>query len=499
MHARRAIEWLTIGSAVITLLSLSLARADEGELTSFHGGAYRSHLLFSNSLLFGVGSKTSALGGTCSGFEEGVEGLYWNPARLGLLPGPEMMLDLTPPFLMFDANTFIDLNDQASQAVDDLVDEIGSQDLILASEDYPEIDATVGQKGFLHSGAVALPVRNWGLGLGFYQPLHMELKAIGTGLGATAHDKKDDDQGSLADEVTLSTSADLSLLLDVHVNAFSLGLGKQLFSKWNLGLAVDRYYGHSAANGRLQMEGIIRLAGQERAFNDPSDPWPNQAHSEMVGSYQGTAWGFKMGTSYRLRPNLSLDAMLIVPTTMRLTGKMDIVQHSLPTGIDFEADDPLDYDQIDEHEPTRTELTDNPTADQMAVHIPGALKLGAAWRLKFLTALVQYGHYFGDFSCTYEIDELETQVAYYLGVRPGDAFTLGLDLKVIRLSGGLLSGRFLYRRDPKKEDHPVEERAFLVPTFSLGTGFGVGKRYGVDLLLVSIPTGLMRATTTYRF
>jgi hypothetical protein len=496
MVIKRALPWLAIISAVLTLLGLSWARAEDGKLTMFQGGAYRSDMLLSNGLLFGVGSKTSSLGGTCTGLQYGVENLYWNPARLGFLPNSQAMLDITPPLPVLNFNAFLDLNQAAAEEVDDLIAKMGSEDLILSHEDYPQIEAAVSQKGWVHNAALALPLRGWGIGLGFYQPLHMGLNMVGTGLQVRASDESEDDP---LNRVTVSASADLSLLLDIEVNAVSFGIGKEILPRWTLGLGIDRFYGYSATNGRLQLEGIILQAVRETAFNDPSGPWPNQLHSEMVGSYHGATWAAKLGTSYRLRPNVSLDGIVILPTTLRLKGHMDIVQYSMPVGIDFDSENPVDADKVDPYEPTRTELEDNPTADQIVIHIPGTFKLGAAWRVKFLTAILQYGHYFGDLSCLYGIEKMEPSVEYTLGMKPDDVLTLGMDFKLIRFSGGLILGRSMYRRDPEKEDDHSEEKRLLVPTFSLGTGFGLGERYGVDLLLISIPTGLMRVTTTCNF
>lgn len=494
MPAKKAIHWLTICSALLTLLGLTWARADDGQLIAFHGGEYRSDLLISNGLLFGMGSKTSALGGTCTGLEDGAEHLYWNPARLGFLREAQAMLDLTPPFLILDIGNFVDLNREAGQAVDDLVAEMGSEDLVLAQDDYPHISMAMGPKGFVHNGALAFPLRGWGIGLGFYQPLEMELSVVGTGLQAEVYGEDEDDP---EDNVTVSTSADLSLMLDIQVHAIGFGVGRELLPRWSLGLAMDRYHGCSSANGRLQWEGIIYRSGRETAFNDPSNPWPNQLHSEMAGSYKGSAWGFKIATSFRPRHNVSLDGIVILPTRLRLKGGMDIVQRSVED-VDFSEKEPVDPDEIDQNEPTRTMVKDNPTADQIAIYVPGALKLGAAWRVKFLTAALQYAHYFGDFSCVYEIQRLEAPVEYTLGLKPADAIALGLDFKVIRLGGGVILGRTVLGRDPAKEDG-AEEVELLVPTLSLGTGFGLGQRYGVDLLLISVPAGLMRVTTSYHF
>jgi hypothetical protein len=493
MPAKRAIHWLTIGSALLTLLGLSLARADDGQLINFHGGDYRSDLLISNGLLFGVGSKTSALGGTCSGLDDDAEHLYWNPARLPFLSGPQAMLDLTPPFMNFDVNNFVDLNREAGQAVDDLVEEMGSEDLSLSQSDYPHVEASLGQKSLVHSGVFACPVRKWGIGLGFYQPLDIQLRVVSAGFQAAVYGQDEDDP---EDNVTVSTSADMSLLCDVQVNAASFGAGRKLMPHWSLGLAIERYYGHGSANGRLQVEGIILRDGRETAFNDPSNPWPNDLHSEMVGEYQGSAWGLKLGTSFRPRHNVSLDAMLTLPTSLRLKGGMDIVQRSVED-IDFGEEEPIDPAEIDENAPTRTVMEDNPTADEMVIEVPGALKLGAAWRVKFLTSVLQYSHYWGDFSCVYGIERLETPVEYTLGMKPTDAITMGLDFKVIRLSGGLILGRSVLQRDPQKEEQ--EEINLLVPALSLGTGLTLGARYGLDLLLISLPAGLMRVTTSCYF
>ena len=494
MSARQILDLLIFSILLVTLWPLC-SDAEDGQLTSFHGGTYRCDVFLSNGLLAGMGSKNSALGGTCTGLDYGVDDLYWNPARLGFLENTQAMLDLSPPFLSLDANSLVDINGQATQAVDDLVVEMGSDDLVLDLDDYPHIDATLGQRGFVPNGALALPLMGWGLGLGLYQVLNLDLNTVGTGLQAMGYGQDEDDTEN---DVTISASADLSLSMLVQVNAISFGLGKELLPRWSLGLAVDRYYGHSKANGRLQIEGIILRAGQETAFNDSSDPWPNDLYSEMVGSYQGSAWGFKMGTSYRLRPNLSLDGTVTLPTRLHLGGEMNIVQYSVP-GIDLEADEPVDTDQVDLDEPTRTQLEENPTADEIIVELPGSLNLGAAWQMRFLTPSLQYIHYFGHYGCAYGIEEMDVPVQYTVGMSPTDALTLGLDFNVVRLSGGFILGKTFYQRDPQKEDQQAEHKKVLLPTFSLGTGFGLGESWDIDLLFISVPAGVMRVTTTCHF
>jgi hypothetical protein len=493
----RIIEWLIVALLVVTLWPLC-SRGEDGQLTAFHGGHYRSELFLSNGLLAGMGSRTASLGGTCTGLRYGAEDLYWNPGRLGLLDRPEAMLDLTPPLVSLDAQSFVDIDGLAQEAVDDLADEKGSPDLVLEPGDYPQVSARLGQRGLIPNGILTLPAGGWGVGIGLHQALSLELEAVGTELQAKVYGEDPDDPEN---DVDLTVDADLSLISQVQVSALGFGLGREILPGWSLGLLVNRYFGSSTANGRLQTEGIILRAGRETAFNDPADPWPNDLYQEMAGSYRGTGWGLKTGTSFRLRPNLSLDGTLTLPTRIELRGEMDIVQHTVP-GLDLSDDDPLDADQVDLDEPTRTETVDNPTADQVAVNLPGSLCLGAAWRYRFVTALLQYAHYFGEYSCRYHIAEADLPVAYTAGLRPGHVLTLGLETGPVRLSGGFILGQAFYERDPEKEEDAGEEpdeEPLTVPTFSLGTGFALGSGYRVDLLLISVPAGVMRATTTWTF
>ena len=491
----RIIKWLFIATLLVTLWPLC-SEAGDGQLTSFHGGDYRSQLLLANGLLAGVGSRTPSLGGTCTGLKYGAEDLYWNPGRLGFLSGPQVTLDLAPPLISLDANSLIDLNGEAASAVDDLVDELGSSDLALSDGDYPDMQATVGQKGTIHSAGLTFPARGWTAGVGFHRPLSLELELMGSGLVASFVEPLEDEP---EEEMIFSTTADLSYLMDVQVNAVTFALGRKMSPRWSFGLAADRYYGSISANGRFQSEGLVTLAGHEAAFNDPDAAWPNQFYSEMAGSYAGANWSCKAGASYRLLDNLSLDGTITLPTTLKLNGHLDIIQYSLPEGIDLESDDVLDPDGVDLDEPTRTQTQENPTADQVLINIPGSIKLGAAWKLSFVTAILQYGRYLGDLSGCYRIEDAGETVSYHLGIKPTDAVTLGIDLGVVRFSGGFLAGESFYRREPQKENDEPEQTKIVVPTFTLGTGLGLGGGYGIDLLLVSIPSGAMRITTNLEF
>jgi hypothetical protein len=493
----RIIEWLILAVLLVTLWPLC-SRGEDGQLTAFHGGRYRSELFLSNGLLAGMGSRTSSLGGTCTGLEYGAEDLYWNPGRLGLLNRPQAMLDLTPPLVSLDAQSFVDLNGLAQEAVDDLADEKGSPDLALNPSDYPHVSARLGQRGLVPNGILTIPMAGWGIGLGLHQAFSLELEAVGTELQAKVYGQDPDD---VENDVDLTVGADLSLMSRVQVSALGFGLARRIRPGWGLGLLVNRYFGSSAADGRVQVEGIILRAGRETAFNDPSDPWPNDLYQEMAGSYRGAGWGFKLGTSYRLRPNLSLDAVLSLPSWISLSGEMDIVQHTIP-GLDLSDDDPLDVDQIDLDEPTRTETVDHVTPDQVSVDLPGFLCFGAAWRYHFATTLWQYAHYFGKYACRYDIAEDDLPVAYTAGLKPNHVFTFGLEAGPARLSGGCILGQVFYERDPEKQEaqgSAPNEESLVVPTFSLGTGLALGRGYRLDLLLISVPAGVMRATTTWTF
>ena len=491
----RIVEWLIVILLMVTLWPLC-SRGEDGQLTAFHGGQVHSQLLLANGLLAGVGSRTPSLGGTCTGLRYGAEDLYWNPGRLGFLSGPAVMMDLTPPLISLDASSLMNLNGEAASAVDDLVDEMGNGELELSSGDYPDIQATVGQTGMIHGAGLACPAHGWAFGAGFHRPLGLELELMGMGLKACFVEPLEDEP---EEEIILSSSADLSLLMDIQVNAVTLALGRRLSSRWSLGLAADRYYGITSANGFLQTDGLVSLSGHEAAFNEPDADWPSQLYSRMAGSYSGASWAWKTGVSCRPRENLSLDGTLTLPSTLRLRGKLDITQYSFPAGIDLESDQVLDPDEIDLDEPTRTRAQENPTADQVLIEVPGSIKLGAAWKVSFLTTVLQVSRYWGDFSGRYRIDDDGETVSYHLGIKPTNAITLGIDLGVVRLSGGLLAGESFYRREPQKEDQEPERTKMVVPTFTLGTGLGFGGGYGVDLLLVSVPSGAMRITTNLSF
>jgi hypothetical protein len=183
---------------------------------------------------------------------------------------------------------------------------------------------------------------------------------------------------------------------------------------------------------------------------------------------------------------------------------MTVVQYFYPAlnlNPDTSAgEETFDLDNVENFsQPTETTLADNQTSKVLTINTPSSISIGMAFRGISLT----YTSYSKELSYCYDLARDGNWVTYSRGVKPKYGVLLGFDLKVLRLCLGAISADEIVAGYVDEEGNPVEPTtAIMLPRFSMGTGFKIGKGWKLDLLMLSVPDllgSLLKVGATYDF
>ena len=518
--------------SMFVLLFNPLVWAQEGEkenrITQFEGGKIRLSFFMNSSLLYAIGSRAGSLGGSVA-LADGSASLFWNPAGLAFLKRPEVMFDLTPR-ISPDISSYIDIQEELNSALDDAIEDFrvpGSQ------ISYPELDLSLGQKGGLNAGSLAVPFRENAIGASFYQPFSLNFQLLITGMETVVETEKE--FGDSKRPIRFKSFVDANARFSATVNVFSLGLAREVKPGWSVGMAIEKYTGKTEVNAKFQIEGIMVFSGQEYLFNDPTDPRINFAageqnnlHQSITGLYEGSAWGGKLGTFYHVNKHLSIGGVLTLSPSLKMKGDMNLVQNTVPalstdvlsgkgeeaehyndenengqwdSGEPFEdangngrwddEEELLDPTKLDIAKLTLTEPLHNPTGKSLTINMPSSIKLGIGLRAGFFSLALNYSHYMKDFSYKYR--------DYLQGLKLKDGFGLGLDFKYARLGAGIILADEIRKGFKDDEDSRELKTGILVPSLAFGIGFPIRDSYRIDSILLAFPSQLLRISVSYMF
>lgn len=487
---------------LLFVCSISYGQDDDSgaKLKSFEGGKYTMEFSMVSNLFLGIGSRVGSMGGDLGGLFPSSESVLWNPANLCFIERSQWTLDVNPK-IMLDPASFIDIDTEVHEAVDDGIEDLKGPDFEMLDENYPELELSTGMMGSFGTGSFAFVSPYGVFGGAIYKPFRLSMDLIGTGLEAQV--KSGDEDSELA--VEFFSTVDMSVKMDIHIQGWSIGAARQITPQWGMGMTIDRITGIADINGQFQVNGIMITSGIERAFNDPNDPWPNTLNSVMEGKYEGATTFFKLGTTYRLNYNWGIGAYASFGNELTMDGEMIIDQHTIDalTLEPEEGEDVLDPtdEKFNITEPTRTVKEENPTSDKIILNMPNSFGIGISGRMGFFGLSLNYIRYSGEFSYQYDIvrfadDDVEgneEEVNYAQGIKLSNGFRLGLDFKIFRLGGGVMMGESFNNTDPEFEKSTV-----FVPSFSLGTGFRISQKLSVDLLLLGAPSGTGKISFNYQ-
>ncbi|MBN2011612.1 hypothetical protein JW960_19935 [candidate division KSB1 bacterium] len=486
--------------SVCLLLTVPLFGQEEDtgtSLTKFVGGTYQVEFSMMNNLFLGVGSRVGSMGGDYGGIYSRSESILWNPANIGWVEQSQWTLDISPA-IMIDPGSFVDLDNEIHTAVDDGIADMKAPGFTMQGDDYPAMNMNIGTKCSFGTGSFVLRGPYFNFGAALIRPFDMSMSLLGTGTKAKI-ESGDGEDPALA--VTMYTTIDLSVASNIHVQGWTMGAARKITPRWTAGFSMERLSGMADLNGKFQINGIMVTAGNERAFNNPDDPWENSLSSSMYGQYEGHSTTFKFGSTFKLNPNWGIGTVLAMAKPLKMAGDMTIKQRTLAAlNLGAEGDEEIldvTSNQFDLAEPTRTVIVDNPTSKTLTLNMPSYFGLGITGKMGFFGLSLNYNQYFGEFSYEYNFVRNqglgnEEQVNYAQGIRLSNSIRFGLDFKIFRLGAGAMMGTMFNDNDPESED-----KSMIVPSFTLGTGFHITRQLGVDLLLLGVPTGVGKITLTY--
>ena len=465
------------------LLPHSPARAQGNtQLLEFHGGHYRFtgragvaltgiyDPLFGSARLLAGGQASAA--NVCSN----PGALAWNRRLSGSLsfrPGFGLNLD-----------KFLDMKTLVRPEVDDAIADIRAPGMTLTDEDYPDMQATIGPVPLL-SGALALPVGPAVLGFSLYSPFTAHLSAVGSGMEMRL---KTVDEEDPTREVTFFGSNDLTLEMSWRLLSYAASVSCSPAPSLGLGFSIEGLSGSVDLAGRLDTQGIMSVAGIERAFNDPNDPWTNSLFAEASASYSGTTARLHLGGQYRLSDRTAVGLSMQTGTTLRMTGEASVVQYALP-GFNMNAgedEDMLDPTAISLDEPTRTRLIDNPTGRSVDVHLPATTRLSFTTGSRSVAAAVSLAFQTGSFQVTHALQGKAHESRYAFELSRGVQFDLDLRLWGFFIGLGYSSATF-------RQTTPdgSESQTFPFPRVVLGYTQKITSRlfFGSRFLALPDPVG----------
>jgi hypothetical protein len=453
------------------------ADGEDGTIELLEGGTFSSSFHMSLGFLYGAGSRPDGLGAPLSTVRSGLASVSGNPAGLAYVRSNALVMDVLPPFGTM-ASDFVDLDDIAADAIDEAIDEFAAPGLEPA---YPVFETEIGQQGGVISGALGLRLGQVVVGAAIEEPVSVSLEMTDTGLEAYGHTVKD--EGDDLIDVHVRCMADAAADLAFRVSRTTLAAASTVRPDVAVGLSISRYQARAEVSGNVQGDGIVSYGGQEYAFNDPNDPWNNELGSTVRGAYEGGAFGWNLGASWRPLEFLSVDASYAGMPELTLEGSLTTISHAMP-GIE---NGDIDFDQILDSQPTLTELTESVENDPVTLLLPSHGGVAVSMRAPFVLTTLEYRRYSGGFGFRYE-DTSE-------GVELQDGFGLELDFGGVRLGGGAIRGRLM----GEAVDGGSSGDSIVIPMANLGLGIDIGSNMRLDTMVVAVPLQVLRLSLGYEF
>ncbi|MCD6169385.1 MAG: hypothetical protein J7J76_02390 [Candidatus Latescibacteria bacterium] len=515
--------------ASFVIFSVGLAGADS-EVREFRGGSLDFYFSGSSSILFGPGAHSAGMGGTYYTPGNGSNALFWNPAGLGFIETSETRFDVSPP-LIINPSDFVDMQQEINDAVDGVIKDMSPdnrKDTIIEEMrrdgrlSYPEFSARGGLPGGFNSGSVALVLRDMALGVGVYQPLTLELKAVATGFRIVMENTEVSGGDTTITKFLINTDA--SINLNVGLNTTSFSLARNITKDWTVGISADRYDTKVLVSANLDNQGMMSSTARgEETFGDPNAGWlgpgkRNDLEAFVSGDLQNTSWGMKVGTALRIGKSIGLDAFLNIPPSRLVMKDKVRISYSSLDALNLEAEegeDILDTSRLILSQLTRTKNTTY-TSEHLSLNLPRSLTLGTHLRAGFFTLALNYSQYSGSLSLDYRCkeqraitpppsassrdDSLATSYrAYSEGFTPKSSFRVGMDFGLFRLGGGAIIGDEV-SSGFKEDDQPREpQTGIILPFFSTGLTVPLKENLKMGMVLAALPLTALRISVNYNF
>jgi hypothetical protein len=466
-------------AAAMLVVSCTRARADDplGSLEFLDGGALSSSATVSMGLFYGPGARPDALGSPVSTFRSGAAAAGANPAGLAFLASSAVLVDVLPPIAV-SVSDIADLEGRAASALDSAIEDYVAPGF---RPTYPALDAQAGQELGAVSGALAFRVGPAVVGASIEERLTLTMRLVDTGAEALAQTVKADEGGDV--DIELRCFADAALDLSFEVNRTTLAAAYPLRPELGIGASVSFYHGRGSLSGNVRADGIVDYGGQEYAFNDPGDPWPNALGATADGSFEGGAAGASGGVSWRPSERFALDVLVNAAPTLTLSGELKSVANMIPAASDGD----LNLDEVTASQPTLTEETMSVDDDPLVLRLPSYVGAAVSMRLWAAQATLEYRRYWGALGFQYQ-DHRE-------GIALSEGVGAEIDFGGIRLGGGVLRGTL----EGDSSDDGARGDNVLVPLANIGVRIGLGENAALDTVLLALPLEVLRMSLTYEY
>lgn len=439
-----------------------------------------------SNLFCGATGKAAHLG-SISSFESSPGAAYWNPS---LLPRQKtaLSIDFTPNMTVSPGD-YTDLEGSIKNSTDSAIESFRAEDSEIS---YTRLGIAAHQLSRIASVSAVLPLRQVSLGVYYNNILDLELTSIFSGLSTRINTKLA--LSDTEDDLFFNSFVEGHFRLRMGLDELKVAAGRRLLPGLSAGVALHRYSFSVAAVGRANVEGTMLFGGKENTFNNPNDNWHNDLNQALTSGYKGSALGGQLALSYEPAEFFQINLIYERLPQLALSGHADIVNNTVPAlnlesiiGDNGAEEEILDASKLKLSQLTLTKEVANKTYPAMTINLPSMLKIGMAWQWRGLALHLLYSRRMSPFSIVYGDDELSLPA--------GSMWRAGFDFKYFQMSLGAIE---MEPKIPATNYFSPTSQKVWAPLFSLGSSYDFGGRYTAHLLLVSVPSPLLRTGLTIR-
>ena len=397
------------------------------------------------------------------------------------------------PGFSIDADEIIGFDTEIQPTVDDaLIDYRTNSSLVK----YPRLEAEVGQKSGLYGFQIAVPFNFYKkttsvLSFKIGQPIFVDLDVINNGLITMIETSKSvGDQSML---IHMKMDMLLQTKLSVKSTDYTIGFAHKLNDKFAIGLQMANTQIHTYISDKIITNGIMELAGNEYAFNDPNDPHINFDDGEtntldqsLLVDFIGNSWKIHAGGLYKVSKSFVIGLDYSHQTSAIIKGDMSVSQYKIPA-LNFEAmgSDDDDAELVDAtllnlSSLTATEKVENKVSDKMEIYFPSSVGFQMSYQKPIFESTLSLYKYFNSFGYNFLDEKQYHQMNFGINYQ--------LTIGVFKLALGGINGDVIKEKNGEEEatqgiwiPHGSMEIAFNIKNFHISNKLFVSPTPGVGI------------------
>jgi hypothetical protein len=487
----------------LLLPALLVAQNNSSRIERLRGGILGMKIKWSGEAFSGLGARADAMGGSISTLYSGAENLSWNPAGLGFSQGFHVTLDWSPP-LTIDPGGILGIEKKINNSLMETAQNNSPGGIVApGTVEDAVVNSELDMRGGLKGGALMYGNSMFTVAASFYEPLRIDTQMSMSGIEFKASAL--DDQGDVTHRIFGTMNGNFNLEMVFFTT--SVGFGTRITPNFSVGMAYDNFNGEMNFEGTFLPEGIISTRNDEAFFNDPKRTQYDSLFATIKGDWEGSGFRFRWGLGYHPNPDLSLDAVIALPSTIGLSGPFKMIHNNIRAlNLGAEGDEEVfNVDILVEDNLTKTEkrITRVPGIE---FEMPGSVALGFSTRWDHFLASVVYTKYFDHLGYKLSYDQFDSVNVkikggdIHQGISLGSAFRVGIGVEQLILGVGVVFGETFKEelKDSNPEPEVSEKNQIFLPIFSLGGGFRLGSRFRLDYVVSPYNSSFLRVSTSYR-